>query len=184
VRKAVIAFALVTVLLAVWLKTGPKQDQPVLNPPPADIEPVVVAPEKRSTVATEAAQAIVAADEPAATGAALAEATLPAPSHLFYQQPEFRDGVIASLVASGLAEIDSRRIADEAVSGLRDCAANYGWSSSESRSASPSCDANVLQQAGLDEAVRRAAFVEAGSNFARRRALEALAEQLARQGTR
>jgi hypothetical protein len=108
-----------------------------------------------------------------------------------YQHPEFRDGLIGYLVANGLSEFDSGRIADQAVEGLVECAVTHGWNVDERQAASPRCDEDVLQQTGLNDSIRLAVLDEvllslsrrneAVSNIARSRAIEALAELLARQ---
>lgn len=190
-RRVVAPLSIVALALGVWfIGVNQESAEPVRNPVPADIEPAVPPHEDGSTVNTEDAQAVVVPVVPAATREPPVEPPMPALRHP-YQAPEFADGVVAYLVASGLSEIDSRRIADESVEGLTECAFTYGWNVDERRAASPRCDEDVLQRTGLNETIRAAALdqamvnlsrrIETMRNLARNRALEASAEVRSRQ---
>ncbi len=174
-RKGVVPVSIIASALVVWSIT---RDQSTVHVPAA-VAPVVVTLEGGANAATEDARAVVGPEVSAASRNSRVAPMVPATRHL-YQEPEFGDRLMAYLWASGLSEIDARRIADEAVSGLIECAD----ASRLSPGLQPSCQQNVLQQTGLNDTVLRAAVIDGGSNMARRRALEASAEVRARQSSR
>jgi hypothetical protein len=187
-RKVVVPVSIVALALALWLSVEePARDS--LAPDSPDIAPVL-APLENDPIATEGLQAVVAPDVSTAIHDVPSDAAVP-PMRWPYQDPGFRDGLIGYLMANGLSEFDSARIADQAVDGLVACAVTHGWNVEERRAASPRCDEDVLQQAGLNEPIRLAVLdqvllslsrrMEAGRNIARSRAMQASAEMRARQ---
>ena len=187
-RKILVLALVVALGHGIWQSVEePARDNLASNSP--DIA-VVLAPLENDPIATGDLPAVVAPQVSAATRDVPADAGVP-PMRWPYQDPQFRHGLIGYLVANGLSEFDSGRIADQAVEGLVECAVTHGWNVEERRAASPRCDEDVLQQAGLNESIRLAALDEvllslsrrneAGRNIARSRTMEALAELRARQ---
>jgi hypothetical protein len=187
-RKVVVLVSVVALGLAIWLSVEePARDNLGSHSPDMAL---VLAPLENDPIATGDLQAVVAPQVSAATPNVPADAGIP-PMRWPYQNAQFRHGLMGYLVANGLSEFDSGRIADQAVEGLVECAVTHGWNVEERRAASPRCDEDVLQQTGLNESIRLAVLDEvllslsrrneAVRNIARNRAMEALAELRARQ---
>jgi hypothetical protein len=183
-RKVLVPVAIAALALGVWLSTKEPSPDSAVAVPASVIAPVPPLPDSQSITAPEETQAVVAAEA--------VKATRDQPPPIFrvvYQEAEFRNGLVAYLVENGLAASDSERIADQAVEGLVDCSLTHGWRTEERRLAASRCEEGVLQQAGLNETIRRAALDsvsrrnEAGRNNRTQPATEAIAEPRAPQAT-
>jgi hypothetical protein len=161
--------------LGVWLSTKEPSPDSAVAVPASVIAPVPPLPDSQSITAPEETQPVVAAEAVKAT-----RDQPPPILRVVYQEAEFRNGLVAYLVENGLAQ---------AVEGLVDCSLTHGWGTEERRLAASRCEEGVLQQAGLNETIRRAALDsvlrrnEAGRNIGRSRATEAIAEPRAPQAT-
>ena len=72
----------------------------------------------------------------------------------------------------GLSAVDSERIVDAAIDGLIECTAAAFNFCAHSAMASHVCNQNVLQEAGLTEAIGRTALSDGVRGLARREAAE------------
>jgi hypothetical protein len=90
-----------------------------------------------------------------------------------YDEPEFREALVRSLVQTGLSATDGERVADAAIKGLTKCIATNGLETARA-SVLEACQSDMWQQTGLNEDVHRRAIMAAyGRELSRRRALEA-----------
>lgn len=176
-RTVLIALSIITLMLGLWWVTKhPHNAEPAIERTRPDIVPVEVAPERDATiVVTGSAPTAVASAQVREDSDRMIERTDAAIRHPYYE-PEFGDVLIDYLQESGLAPLDAERIANAAIDGLAECAMTSFGLDAEGRMGPSICDQNVLQETGLNEAIRRNALNDASRHLARRSALERAAE--------
>jgi hypothetical protein len=159
----------VALALGFWLASDRSQNvEPGLEPTPSNVAARAVSAPDDAAAATQSEQPTLPADEPASPQ--LAAETADPRIDTLYRDPGFRAALMTYLVDSGLSAPDSERVVDSAVDGLSECASSPGYDARNLGRAV--CDQNVLQRAGLDEAVLQVAISQGGRSVARRRALE------------
>jgi hypothetical protein len=170
-RTVVIALFQISLIVGVWLTAQRSKDaEPTLDVTSSEIAPVQAPSERGSLIVAGDVRTIEVPDEQAERGDRRSEVTGPA-TRIPYHEPQFRDALVGYLVESGLSSVDGERIVYAAIDGFVKCMAASGFDA-EGRTAQRVCDQNVLQQAGLNEAIRRTALNDAARNLARRLALE------------
>lgn len=178
-RTVVITIFMIALVVAGWLAARPARNTEPLVDPSSSIPIDAVGTENHAAAhelerqadsAPVNSRATTATDKPA-TGR---EIRTP------YDEPEFREALVRSLVQNGLSTTDAERVAGAAFEGLTECIATAGIDAARA-SVIETCDSNMWQQAGLSKDVhRRAIMAAAGRELSRRRSLEAAAAAAAR----
>jgi hypothetical protein len=176
-RTVLIALSIITLLLGLWwVSKHSHYPEPAIEGARPNIVPVEVAPEgDANIVVIGSAPTAVASDPVREDAARMIERPDPARRHPYYE-PEFGDALIDYLREAGLAVSDAERIANAAIDGLAECAVTSFSLDAEGRLRTSICDQNVLQETGLNEAIRRSALNDASRHLSRRLALERVAE--------